>query len=68
MPIPRFTRPNAGRAVFGSFSDLHNESLNDETPCFPDIEVVPNIVVDQDEAKSPKGYNLTTKSPLAGHK
>jgi len=68
MPIPRFTRPNAGRAVLGSFSDLHIEVLNNEMPCFPDIEIVPNIVVDQGEAKSPKGYNLTTKSPLAGHK
>jgi hypothetical protein len=67
VPIPRFIRPNAGRAV-GSFSGLYNESLNDEMPCFQDIKILPNIVVDQDEAKSPKGYNLTNRSPLAGHK
>jgi hypothetical protein len=68
VPIPRFIRPNAGRAVLGSSGDLHNEILNDGMPYLPDIEVLPNIMVDQDEAKSPKGYNLTKRSPLASHK
>jgi hypothetical protein len=48
VPIPRFIRPNADRAV-GSFSGLHNESLNDEMPYFQDIEILPNIVVDQEK-------------------
>ena len=43
-------------AILDIFSRLHTEILNDEMPCFPDIEILPNIVVDQDEAKSPKGY------------
>jgi hypothetical protein len=42
--------------ILGIFSRLHTEILNDEMSCFPDIEILPNIVVDQDEDKSPKGY------------
>ena len=52
--------------ILGIFSRLHTEILNDEMPCFPDIEILPNIVVDQDEAKSPKGY--TKRTPATGHK
>ncbi|CZT05120.1 uncharacterized protein RAG0_11344 [Rhynchosporium agropyri] len=38
------------------FNRLHTEILQDTMPCFPDIEILPNIVVDSDEPKSPKGY------------
>lgn len=52
--------------ILGIFSRLHTAILNDEMACFPDIEILPNIVVDQDEGKSPKGY--TKRTPAAGHK
>jgi len=49
------------------FNRLHQEILDDQMPCFPDIEILPNIVVDQEEPKSPKGY--AKRKPLtATHK
>lgn len=45
------------------FERLHGEILNDQIPVFPDIEILPNIVVDSDEPKSPKGY--TKRRPIA---
>ncbi len=53
-------------AILEIFSRLHTEILNDVMPCFPDIEILPNIVVDQDEPKSPKGYNK--RGSVGGHK
>ena len=52
--------------ILGIFSRLHTEILNDEMPCFPDIEILPNIVFDEDEPKSPKAY--TKRSSATGHK
>ncbi|TEY37180.1 hypothetical protein BOTCAL_0526g00010 [Botryotinia calthae] len=49
------------------FNRLHQEVLDDLLPCFPDIEILPNITVDQDEPKSPKGY-AKRKVSSAGHK
>lgn len=45
------------------FERLHGEILNDQIPVFPDIEILPNIVVDSEEPKSPKGY--TKRRPIA---
>ncbi|KAK0108298.1 hypothetical protein ONS95_003114 [Cadophora gregata] len=42
------------------FNQLHTQILDDTMPCFPDIEILPNIVVDSDEPKSPKGYTKRT--------
>lgn len=53
------------QAILEIFNRLHTEILEDTLPCFPDIEILPNIVVDQDEPKSPKGY---TKRTPQGHK
>lgn len=36
------------------FNRLHTEILQDRMTCFPDIEILPNIAVDQDEPGSPK--------------
>lgn len=49
------------------FNRLHQEVLDDLLPCFPDVEILPNITVEQDEPKSPKGY-AKRKSSSAGHK
>ncbi|KAF4627561.1 hypothetical protein G7Y89_g10595 [Cudoniella acicularis] len=43
-------------SILEIFNRLHTEILADVMPCFPDIEILPNIVVDQEEPKSPKGY------------
>ena len=54
-------------AILEIFNRLHTEILEDLMSCFPDIEILPNIVVDQEEPKSPKGY--TKRNPVsAGHK
>ncbi|PVH85295.1 hypothetical protein DL98DRAFT_409665, partial [Cadophora sp. DSE1049] len=42
------------------FNQLHTQILDDTMPCFPDIEILPNIVVDSDDPKSPKGYTKRT--------
>ncbi|KAN0108441.1 hypothetical protein V8E51_008183 [Hyaloscypha variabilis] len=52
--------------ILNIFSTLHTEILADKMSCFPDIEILPNIVVDEDEDKTPKGY--TKRTPAAGHK
>ncbi|KAI9647824.1 hypothetical protein NHQ30_004212 [Ciborinia camelliae] len=49
------------------FNRLHQEVLDDHLPCFPDIEILPNITVDSDQPKSPKGY-AKRKVSSAGHK
>ncbi|KAG4033888.1 hypothetical protein MFRU_004g03860 [Monilinia fructicola] len=49
------------------FNRLHQEVLDDLLPCFPDVEILPNITVDEDEPKSPKGY-AKRKASSAGHK
>ncbi|KAI9048591.1 hypothetical protein LZ554_007424 [Drepanopeziza brunnea f. sp. 'monogermtubi'] len=48
------------------FNRLHTEILADTMPCFPDIEILPNIAVDGDEPKSPKGYTKRA-SAAKGH-
>ncbi|KAE8448123.1 hypothetical protein EG329_009888 [Mollisiaceae sp. DMI_Dod_QoI] len=52
------------QAILEIFNRLHTEILEDTLPCFPDVEILPNIVVDQEEPKSPKGYTKRTQ----GHK
>lgn len=54
-------------SILEIFNRLHAEILADVMPCFPDIEILPNIVVDQEEPKSPKGYAKRTAA-AAGHK
>ncbi|QSZ36756.1 hypothetical protein DSL72_006639 [Monilinia vaccinii-corymbosi] len=49
------------------FNRLHQEVLDDLLPCFPDVEILPNITVDDDEPKSPKGY-VKRRDSSAGHK
>ncbi|KAF8852172.1 hypothetical protein BDZ45DRAFT_124049 [Acephala macrosclerotiorum] len=53
------------QAILEIFNRLHTEILEDTLPCFPDIEILPNINVDSDEPKSPRGY---AKRPAQGHK
>ncbi|PBP16452.1 ORP1 like protein [Diplocarpon rosae] len=48
------------------FNRLHTEILADTMPCFPDIEILPNIAVDGEEPKSPKGYTRRN-STVKGH-
>ena len=55
------------QAILEIFNRLHTEILQDSLPCFPDIEILPNIVVDSEEPKSPKAYTRRT-SVGAGHK
>lgn len=48
------------------FNRLHTDILNDALTCFPDIEILPNIIIDTTgEPKSPKGY---AKRATNGHK
>ncbi|CAG8949793.1 hypothetical protein HYFRA_00004116 [Hymenoscyphus fraxineus] len=48
------------------FNRLHTDILNDSLTCFPDIEILPNIIIDTaEEPKSPKGY---AKRTVSGHK
>ncbi|KAG4443037.1 hypothetical protein IFR05_001491 [Cadophora sp. M221] len=54
------------QVILQIFNRLHNDILNDTLSCFPDIEILPNIVVDSDEPKSPKGY--TKRTVVGGHK
>lgn len=48
------------------FNRLHAEILADTMVCFPDIEILPNIAVDGDEPKSPKGYSKRVQT-TKGH-
>jgi hypothetical protein len=45
---------------------LNNEILNNQHMSFPDIEILPNIIVNQDEPKSPKGYTKRNSGATAG--
>lgn len=40
--------------ILSIFNRLHTEILSDRMACFPDIEILPNIAVEQDEPGSPK--------------
>jgi hypothetical protein len=44
------------REILEVFNRLHLEVLDDKITHFPDIEILPNITVDHDVPKSPKGY------------
>ncbi|RKF75882.1 putative orp1 like protein [Golovinomyces cichoracearum] len=46
------------------FSRLHHEILNDSISTFPDIEILPNIIIEQDEHWSPK---VEAKRPQNAH-
>jgi hypothetical protein len=43
------------QGILDIFNQLHAEILDDKMSCFPDIEILPNIAVAQDEPRSPKG-------------
>lgn len=53
--------------VLGIHDRIHQDILDDHMPAFPDIEILPNIVVDQDEPKSPKGYAKRKSSSARPH-
>ncbi|RFU30958.1 hypothetical protein B7463_g5388, partial [Scytalidium lignicola] len=45
------------------FSRLHSEILEDRMPCFPDIEILPNIIMDDEDPDSPQRF--TKRKPTA---
>jgi hypothetical protein len=45
---------------------LHKQITENEALSFPDIEILPNIIVNQDEPKSPKGYAKRHSSVSSG--
>ncbi|RDW91284.1 hypothetical protein BP5796_02449 [Coleophoma crateriformis] len=47
------------------FSRLHREILEDSMPCFPDIEILPNIVVDQEEEPKADAKGFSKRKPFA---
>ena len=50
--------------VLEIFNELHREILSDNnTNTFPDLEILPNIIVDTEEPKSPKGYAKRSSVP-----
>jgi hypothetical protein len=49
------------------FNRLHTEILADRMTCFPDIEILPNIAVEQDEPSSPKSGPVRRR-PRATHR
>ena len=53
--------------ILGIFNRLHTEILNDRMTCFPDIEILPNIAVEQDEPGSPKS-GVKKRSRVTGHR
>lgn len=53
------------KAILDIFKRLDNEIKEDILPCFPDIEILPNIVGDEDE---PKVHQTQTKRTPRGHK
>ena len=53
--------------ILGIFNRLHTEILNDRMTCFPDIEILPNIAVEQDEPGSPKS-GVKRRSRATGHR
>jgi hypothetical protein len=53
--------------ILDIFNRLHTEILNDGMACFPDIEILPNIAVEQDEPGSPKS-GTKRRSRAASHR
>lgn len=49
------------------FNELHQSILDDKMQCFPDIEILPNISVDQDEQEAAKTFPAK-RSAANGHK
>ncbi|EHK98490.1 hypothetical protein M7I_5696 [Glarea lozoyensis 74030] len=61
--VPKWILEKMGKgydtnAILAIFHRLHTEILTDELPCFPDIEILPNICVDDanPNTKEVKGY------------
>lgn len=51
------------------FGRLQEEVSINKHMSFPDVEILPNIIVNQDEPKSPKGYAKRSSAPGgSGHK
>lgn len=54
------------QSILEIFNRLHNQILDDDLACFPDIELLPNIMMEQGSTKSPKG--TVKKVTTMGHK
>lgn len=52
--------------ILAIFNRLHQEILDDLICTFPDIEILPNITIDQEESWSPSGY--TKRHQTVHHK
>jgi hypothetical protein len=70
--VPKWILDKMGKGydtneILAIFNRLHHEILSDELPCFPDIEILPNISVDDAErnTKEVKGY---AKRNTSAHK
>lgn len=53
--------------ILSIFNRLHTEILADRMACFPDIEILPNIALDQDDTGSLK-TNTKRKARTTGHR
>ncbi|KAH8820910.1 hypothetical protein F5884DRAFT_657894, partial [Xylogone sp. PMI_703] len=49
--------------ILDIFSRLHSEILEDRMPCFPDIEILPNIIIEDEDSESP--HRFTKRKPAA---
>lgn len=59
--VPQWLVDSCGKGystqqILDIFNRLHSAVLQDLIPQFPDIEILPNIIADQDIPKTPKGY------------
>ena len=66
--VPQWLVDSCGKGystqqILDIFNRLHSAVLQDLIPQFPDIEILPNIIADQDIPKTPKGY--TKRLPSA---
>ena len=65
--VPQWLLDSCGKGyttqqILDIFNRLHTAVLQDLIPQFPDIEILPNIIIDQEVPKSPKGYAKRTPS------
>ncbi|KAH8602220.1 hypothetical protein B0O99DRAFT_588434 [Bisporella sp. PMI_857] len=71
--VPQWLLDSCGKGyttqqILEIFNRLHAAVLQDLIPQFPDIEILPNIVTDQDVPKSPKGYTKRDQQPFHSHR
>jgi len=65
--VPQWLVDSCGKGystqqILDIFNRLHSAVLQDLIPQFPDIEILPNIITDQDIPKEPKGYGKRLSS------